>query len=149
MTEDEETSDEEAPRIGFRAPSFSLKGLDGETHNLEDYAGKAVVINFWTTWCPHCVVEMPFLQDLHERGNDVVVLAVNVREKREDVQEFIDSEGYTFPVLLDDQARVSSAYMVRGLPTTFAVNGVGVITAVRVGAFDAAGLDALVESTFE
>lgn len=140
---------EEAPRIGSKAPSFSLMDLNDNLHNLDNYAGKPVLINFWTTWCPYCVVEMPLMQELHESGQDVAVIAINVQEKKEDVETFIDGEGYTFTVLLDKQAQVSGAYQVRGLPTTFAVDGTGIITAIRVGAFDAEGLAALVESALE
>ncbi len=140
---------EEAPRIGSKAPSFSLMDLNDNLHNLDNYAGKPVLINFWTTWCPYCVVEMPLMQELHESGQDVAVIAINVQEKKEDVETFIDGEGYTFTVLLDEQAQVSGAYQVRGLPTTFAVDGTGTITAIRVGAFDAEGLAALVESALD
>ena len=145
--QDEGDSTAEAPRIGYRAPRFSLTDLNGEVHSLEDYAGRAVLINFWTTWCPHCVIEMPLMQELHESGQDIVVLAINVQEKPEDVDAFISDAGYTFSVLLDEQAQVSGAYQVRGLPTTFAVDGTGIITSLRVGAFDAEALAALVEST--
>ncbi len=148
---DSGTNDEvdEAPRIGAMAPRFTLVDLGGESRSLEDYLGRAVLINFWTTWCPYCVIEMPLMQDLHESGQDVVVLAINVKEKKEDVQAFISAEGYTFPVLLDERAQVNSRYQVRGFPTTFAVDGTGTITAIRVGAFDAAGLAALVESAVD
>ncbi|MEW5919662.1 MAG: TlpA disulfide reductase family protein [Bacillota bacterium] len=145
----EQVSPEEAPRIGFRAPAFSLPALSGGKQSLEDYAGSALIINFWTTWCRYCVDEMPLLQELHDSAAGVVVLAVNVQEKQEVVESFINSAGYTFPVLLDEEARAAGAYLVRGLPTTFAVNARGVITAVRVGAFDAKGLAALVESALE
>ena len=89
------------------------------------------------------------MQELHESGQDVAVIAINVQENRDDVEAFISGEGYTFTVLLDKQAQISAAYQVRGLPTTFAVDGTGIITAIRVGAFDAEGLAALVESALE
>lgn len=143
----EQVPREEAPRVGFSAPAFSLTDLKGEAHSLENYQGQALIINFWTAWCRYCVQEMPYLQELHDADTDVVVLAVNVQEKKDVVENFINDAGYTFPVLLDEEGRVSASYLVRGLPTTFAVDAGGVITAVRVGAFDAAGLAALVEST--
>jgi len=143
---EKDESADEAPRIGARAPLFSLTDLNGDVHSLDDYTGRVVLINFWTTWCPYCVVEMPFMQELHDSGQDVAVLAINVQEKKEDVEAFISAEGYTFPVLLDERAQVNGSYQVRGLPTTFAVDAAGMITAIRIGAFDAAGLAALVES---
>lgn len=144
---EERVSDEEAPRVGSRAPVFALHDLDGESHSLKNYEGRPVVIKFWTTWSPYCVAEMPLLQELHESEKKVVVLTVNVQETKEDVEAFNSAEGYSFPVLLDERGKVSASYQVRGLPTTFAVSGQGIITAIRVGAFDADGLAALVEST--
>ncbi len=149
LESEQEGAADEAPRIGAQAPRFTLMDLGGEPRSLEDYSGQAVLINFWTTWCPYCVIEMPLMQELHESGQDVVILAINVQEKKEDVEAFISAEGYTFPVLLDERAQVNGLYQVRGLPTTFAIDGTGAITAIRVGAFDAAGLAALVESTVD
>ncbi len=149
LESEQEGAADEAPRIGARAPRFTLMDLDGEPRSLEEYRGRAVLINFWTTWCPYCVIEMPLMQELHESGQDVVVLAINVQEKKEDVEAFMNEEGYTFTVLLDERAQVNGTYRVRGLPTTFAVDGTGTITAIRVGAFDAAGLAALVKSAVE
>lgn len=140
---------EQNPHIGSPAPSFRLADLEGEAQALENYTGRPLIINFWTTWCRFCVAEMPLLQELYVSGEDVQVLAVNIKEQKEDVAAFIRDAGYTFPVLLDEEGEVAAAYRIRGLPTTFAVNADGVITAVRVGAFDAQGLAALVESAME
>ena len=146
LESEQEGAADEAPRIGARAPRFTLMDLGGEPRSLDDYTGQAVLINFWTTWCPYCVIEMPLMQELHESGQDVAILAINVQEKKEDVEAFISAEGYTFPVLLDERAQVNSRYQVRGLPTTFVVDAAGMITAIRIGAFDAAALAELVES---
>jgi len=140
---------DQAAHIGSRAPSFSLVDLEGEAQTLENYAGRPLIINFWTTWCRYCVAEMPLLQELHASGEDVLVLTVNVREQKEAVEEFMRGAAYTFPVLLDEKGDVAAAYRIRGLPTTFAVNADGVITAMRVGAFDARRLAALVESAMK
>jgi len=140
---------EQASPIGSQAPSFRLLDLEGKEQSLENYTGRPLIINFWTTWCRFCVAEMPLLQELYGSGEDVTVLAVNIKERQEDVEVFIRDAGYTFPVLLDENGEAASAYRVRGLPTTFAVNADGVITAIRIGAFDAQGLAALVESTMK
>ncbi len=137
----------EAPRLGYRAPAFSLSDLEGKEHSLDDYAGQALILNFWTTWCRFCVQELPYLQELHASSADVTVLAVNVQEKKDLVANFIHTAGYTFTVLLDEGAAVAGTYLVRGLPTTFAVNAEGIITAVHVGSFDAPGLAELLKST--
>lgn len=137
------------PLIGSRAPSFSLTDMEGREQTLENYTGRPLIIYFWTTWCRFCVAEMPLLQDLYTSGEDVQVIAVNIKEQPKVIEEFIRDAGYTFPALLDDQGKVATTYRVRGLPTTFAVNADGLITAVRVGAFDAKGLAELVESTMK
>jgi thiol-disulfide isomerase/thioredoxin len=126
-----------------------LVDLQGEEQAMENYTGRPLIINFWASWCRFCVVEMPLLQELYASDENVLVLAVNIKEQKEDVAAFIRDAGYTFPVLLDEKGEVAAAYRIRGLPTTFAVNADGVITAVRVGAFDAQDLAALVESTMK
>lgn len=148
-TETGEKTAEYAPKIGSPAPLFSLRDLEGEVRKLEDFRGNPVILNFWTTWCPYCVDEMPLLQELHTSGEDVVVLAVNVRESKESAQKFIADKGFTFPVLLDSEGKVFKSYRLRAYPTTFALNAEGIVTSIKIGAFNAAGLEKLVRSARE
>jgi peroxiredoxin len=138
-----------APQNGSLAPLFSLKDLEGETLELEAFRGSPVILNFWTTWCSYCVDEMPHLQELHTSGKDVVVLAINVQEDKKLVQKFIDDKGFTFPVLLDSDGEVFKNYRLRAFPTTFALNAEGVVTSIKIGAFNVAGLEKLVRSARE
>ncbi|MDO9535117.1 MAG: redoxin domain-containing protein [Bacillota bacterium] len=139
-------AEDTAPNIGALAPEFVLKDLEGNEHKLSDFKGNVVIVNFWTTWCRYCLVEMPYLENLHISQEDVTVIAVNVNESRSDVQAFIVEQGFSFPVLLDLEGEVSSNYRIRAYPTTFAISPEGIISSIKVGAFDAAGLKQLVES---
>jgi thiol-disulfide isomerase/thioredoxin len=122
------------PEVGKPAPDFELDTLDGQTVVLSQLKGTTVLLNFWATWCGPCRSEMPLLQHIHEKSR-VVLLAVNVGEGSSDVSQFMESAGFTFTVLLDSQAAVAQKYNVMGIPTTFFIDGEGVIQEIQVGAF--------------
>lgn len=118
------------------APDFALLNLDGETVRLSDYRGKAVMINFWATWCDACVSEMPMLEAVAKQYPDqLVILALNRDEARSDVAVFRDDNGLTFPILLDAGGKVFDLYQMRGLPTSVFIDPDGNIQAVQIGAF--------------
>jgi peroxiredoxin len=120
---------------GLLAPEFELEELGGQTVKLSDYRGQVVLINFWATWCSYCRTEFPDLQRAYDnhRTKGFVVLAVNVQDRQESVQAYVEELGLTFPVLLDPLARVSGPYRARGLPTSYFVNQEGVIVLKKVG----------------
>lgn len=112
---------------GELAPDFMLKNIAGEEKKLSDYRGKLVYLNFWATWCVYCDEEMPDLQALSEENEDLVVLAVNVREDKDLVESYLEEGGYTFPVLLDETGDISAKYLVSGMPTTYFINTKGIL----------------------
>jgi thiol-disulfide isomerase/thioredoxin len=126
-----------APEVGKQAPDFELDTLDGQTVVLSQLKGRLVLVNFWATWCGPCRHEMPFLQQLYEDwpGSELVLLAVNVGEGSSDVSQFLQSYGFSFPVLLDGQATIAQRYNVMGIPTTFFIDKEGVIQNIKVGTF--------------
>lgn len=132
-----------APLAGSRAPEFSARTLDGALVRLSELRGRAVVLNFWATWCQPCRAEMPLLDDrsrtLAERG--LVVLGANFDEPEEDVRAFRDELGLTFPLLLDPGGEIQSLYRVIGYPTTYFIDADGMIRAVHLGVMDEAQLD--------
>ncbi|MFP3360201.1 TlpA disulfide reductase family protein, partial [Planococcus sp. SIMBA_143] len=86
-----------------------MKTLDGKQVRLSDYRGERVLLNFWSTWCPPCRQEMPDMQQFFQ-DKDPVILAVNLTDtevNQKTVREFIEEFGVTFPVLLDEKAKVS------------------------------------------
>lgn len=123
-----------------KAPGFDLLDLDENSHSLQDYSGKVIMINFWATWCPPCRQEMPSLeavyQDLKQDG--FVVIAVNQWESVDLVFPYLGQLAVfpTFPILLDHAGKLSQAYDVKGLPTTFIVNRQGNIVYRAIGGRD-------------
>lgn len=111
------------------APAFSFPDMDGQTHHLDDYAGRVLVVNFWATWCPPCVREMPALDRLQSELADdgVVVFGANLGETAEDIAAFLQRVPVDFPLLLDPDMNAGMEWGVRGLPTTYIIDGQGQI----------------------
>ena len=133
------------------APSFSLPALDGGSVNLEDYRGRFVLLNFWATWCPPCLEEMPSMERLSHRLEDhrFAVLAVSLDEEgAAAVAPFIERLEVTFGVALDPHSKVGTLYGANELPTTFLIDPLGRVIAAAKGARDWASeniLDFLLE----
>jgi len=114
---------------GVKAPEFELKTLDGKMVKLSDYKGKAVMINFWASWCGPCRAEMPTLQAVYKEfeAEGFVILAVNLNEPDLAVKSFQEKYGLTFPILMDKGDRVSKLYDIVPLPTSYFVDKNGVV----------------------
>jgi len=127
------------------AKEFALKNLAGSTLNLKEFQGKVVFLNFWATWCGPCRAEMPAMELLWQvfQDDDFVILAVNLREGRDKISSFVQTNGYTFPVLLDSQGKVANTYGVRAIPTTFLIDFQGKVIGKALGAREWASEDAL------
>ncbi|WP_435925195.1 peroxiredoxin family protein [Paenibacillus sp. DYY-L-2] len=123
------------PELGGKPPAIKLLGDDGKVHTLEDYKGKALVLNFWATWCTYCVDEMPALQAQWEkwRDQDVVVLGINTGEDEMTVQNFVDQLGIDFPVLYDSKNEAVRDYGIVPMPTTFFIDKKGKIASIHQG----------------
>ena len=127
--------DESGLDVGKLSPEFELETLTGKTVRLSDYRGKRVIINFWATWCPPCRAEIPDFQKLYN-NHDVVILAVNLTQSEkseEHVTEFVNDFEMTFPVLMDEQATVSTTYQVQAYPTSYMVDSNGHIQYLAMG----------------
>jgi thiol-disulfide isomerase/thioredoxin len=125
------------PQTGQPAPDFYFENPEGEPTSLGQLKGQTVMVNFWATWCSPCRYEMPFLQQIHQErsGEELVLLAVNVGESASDVSQFMQSQGFSFTVLLDSKGNVTRRYNVTGIPTTFFIDKESVIQNVHVGSF--------------
>lgn len=119
-------------------PALSLPDLGGRQQRLEDYRGQVVLVNFWATWCPPCLAEMPSMQRLVEAmaGRPFQILAVNTEETKSKVWKFKKLLNISFPTLLDSSGDVTRAWEVEVFPTSYVVDASGRIRYVSYGALE-------------
>lgn len=127
------------------APDFTVYDADGNAAQLSDYIGKPIVLNFWASWCGPCKNEMPeFNEKSIELEGKVQFLMVNMtdgsRETLDTAKAYVESEGFTFPVLYDTDIDAANTYRVYSLPTTYFIDENGGLTARASGTIDAATL---------
>lgn len=120
---------------GDVAPDFTVTLVNGDTFTLSDYDDEVVLLNFWATWCPPCVGEMPALQNLYEDG-DAVIIGIDCGETKADVDSFVSENGYTYNIGYDEYYTVEDYYPTDGIPYTLIINK-GVIYKIFVGAYGA------------
>jgi len=122
-------------RVGGPAPSFELKTLKGKIFKSSDLKNKAVILNFWATWCVPCIKEMPELNKAYTsfKNDDVEIIAINFEETRSEVDEFVNKYHLEFPILLDKYGDVSQDYRVRNLPVTYFISPDGIIMDLVLG----------------
>ena len=120
-----------------QAPDFELNDIAGRPYQLSKQRGKVVLINFWATWCPPCIGEMPRLQRtwLQLKGEPFSLVAVSVDEEATTVERFVKlHSNLTFKILVDDYMQISKMWPMRGLPTTFIVDKRGYVAYIINGA---------------
>lgn len=123
------------PRKGETPPSFALLDEAGKTHRLEDYKGKALVINFWGSFCPGCVTETPDLEEQYKKHGDkpFEIVGINLSEDNLTINNFIKQYGVSYTILQDNNRQVERAYGLKSYPTTFFVKPDGTIMDVFIG----------------
>jgi cytochrome c biogenesis protein CcmG/thiol:disulfide interchange protein DsbE len=133
-------ADELAEGKLVHAPAFTLDRLDSDGKlGVADLRGKAVVVNFWASWCVPCRDEAPVLQKTYERYRDqgLVVLGVDVNDFRQDARRFMKRYGLSYPVVYDGKGSTVGKWGVRGFPETFFVDRTGKLVGERIeGAVD-------------
>lgn len=148
--QDEEEEEEEK----IPAPDFTLVDQYGESHRLSDYRGQIVFLNFWATWCPPCRMEMPFIEEIYKENklnsDEIVILGVagpnQGQEKDKDyIIKFLEDEGYSFPVVFDEDGSVFAQYTVRSLPSTFFIDKDGNVKYYVPGAMDKETMEMIIE----
>ncbi|AJD92980.1 peroxiredoxin [Jeotgalibacillus malaysiensis] len=131
-----------AVKEGNPVPAVEVTTLDGEVVNLRDYQGKKVILNFWATWCPPCIAEMPHMQEYYENeagDQNVEILAVNLTSKdngMDKIESFVDDYGLSFPVLLDETGAIGDEFQAFTIPTTYLIDEEGVIQRKLMGPMD-------------
>src|SRR5215472_15191937 len=118
------------------APDFSLESLDGKHMRLSDWRGKAVLLNFWATWCGPCKIEMPWFVELQKQygpqGLQVIGVAMD-DSSQEDIEKFVKEMGVNYPILIGKEAVGQDYGGVNVLPTTFFLDRDGKIVAREFG----------------
>lgn len=115
---------------------FSLTDLNGKSHNIKDYTGKWLVVNYWATWCPPCLDEIPELVEFHDKhkDTDALVLGIDFEEVDEKyLRQFIDENFISYPIVKAKPGVKSPFGLIHGLPTTFLVSPKGEVVASKTG----------------
>jgi len=129
------------------AEGFTLKDTRGKVHRLEDYKGKWVLVNFWATWCPPCLEEIPDLIKLSETRKDLVVIGIAMDyQDPAYVKEFAGNLFVTYPIVLGDSKIAAQIGKIPGLPTTYLYNPEGKIAAQNVGALTRDAVERYIDS---
>jgi thiol-disulfide isomerase/thioredoxin len=115
-----------------------LKDLNGRPVSLSDFRGKIVFLNFWTTWCYACRIEMPDMEKLHQKfkNKDFAIVSVNLQESASQVKQFFEEFKLTFTALLDSDGEVGAHFMITAIPTTFILDKKGIIIGKVMGPRD-------------
>ncbi|MGD9180830.1 MAG: TlpA disulfide reductase family protein [Desulfobacterales bacterium] len=118
-----------------RPVEIQLKDVFGNTVSLSEFRGKVVFLNFWATWCPPCIIEMPSMEKLHRRFKDknFVMVAINSQEADAQVKSFFEKNKLSFTALLDSSGEVGSWFGVNLLPTSFVLDKQGRIIGKAIG----------------
>jgi len=126
-----------APHAGFNAPDFSLSTPANESISLSDLEGQPVLVLFWASWCSVCKAIMPGLQEVYadfaEKGFEILAVNATNLDSLPAAIEYFQSQGYTYPMLIDEAGIASRSYQVRALPTAILVNPDGSIRDLVIG----------------
>src|SRR5439155_7599616 len=114
---------------------FALPTPDGGSFKLWAQRGKVVLVNFWATWCPPCLEEMPAMERLWRRHKDAgfVLVAISLDADPKKVPPFVSARKFSFPIAVDPKMAVAERYGVRALPSSFVVDRQGMMAGVALG----------------
>lgn len=122
------------PQVGKLAPNFLLKTTQGQTIRLSDLRGRPVLLNFWATWCPYCLSEMPAMQQLADKyGGKLEVVGVNAGEESMKASSYAADHDIHYTLALDSDLAVTHAYRVANMPASLFIDRNGVVRAVNYG----------------
>lgn len=143
-----------------RAYEFEMEDQFGNVHRLDDYKGKVIFLNFWATWCGPCRNEMPEIQMLYEeyaaQGENAEVAVIGVagpgmggEGSREEITAFMEENGYTYPVLMDETGEMFSYYGISAFPTTFMIDREGNVYGYVSGQLTEDIMRSIIDQTLE
>ncbi len=130
------------------AESFVFKDMQGHEQRLQDYRGKWVLVNFWATWCPPCLEEIPDLIALYEahKNKDMVIIGVALDSTKESVVEFVAKKKITYPIVFGDYDLAAQVGEVEALPTSYLYDPTGKLVSYQQGMVTRSSVETYVKS---
>ncbi len=120
--------------VGLQAPLFKLPDLQGSEVSLDQYRGKIVMLDFWATWCGPCRLTMPLLDSLQEEyADELALLAVNLQEPSNIVDDYIREQNISSTVLLDQDGKVGQLYQTYSIPMQVLIDKQGILRFIQLG----------------
>ena len=115
--------------VNYPAPQLALENVNGKTESLADFNGKVLLLNNWATWCPPCKAEMPTLKKFHDAhsADGFTIIAVEAGDGKEEVLQFSESLGLTFPIWLDPDSSALNAFKNGNLPNSYVIDRNGTV----------------------
>jgi peroxiredoxin len=135
--------------LGAAAQEFTLEDIQGKTHRLADYRGKWVLVNFWATWCPPCLVEIPELISLHNAHHDKDLLVIGIAMdsgSTKKVSDFAQAHGISYPVVMGDRKITAQIGAVDVLPVSYLYNPKGEQVSYQAGELTRASVEAYIKN---
>lgn len=133
--------------LASQAANFTLQDMQGKTHHLSDYRGKWVLVNFWATWCPPCLAEIPDLISLQNAHKDIVVIGIAMDyASSKVVADFVRSHGINYPIVLGNSSVVAQIGDMEVLPTTYMYNPSGQQVSYQAGGITRQAVESYIKS---
>jgi peroxiredoxin len=129
--------------VNYPAPQLALENVNGETESLADFSGQVLLLNNWATWCPPCKAEMPTLKKFHDAhsAEGFTIIAVEAGDGKEEVLQFANSLGLTFPIWLDPDGAALNAFKNGNLPNSYVIDRTGTVRYAWTGEVSLAMLE--------
>jgi peroxiredoxin len=133
-SDSKETKEKVGLAVSNIAPDFTLKDMEENSHTLSEYRGKVVLVDFWATWCPPCVVEIPHFVKLYNQYKEkgFVILGASLDNNRKKLENFVKEQEINYPILVNS-GKVSTVYAVQAIPTAYLIDKEGKIRKKFVG----------------
>lgn len=130
------------------AQGFVFKDMQGQAQRLSDYRGKWVLVNFWATWCPPCLEEIPDLVELHEahKKSDLVVIGVALESTEKSVKQFVDKKHVSYPVVVGDYDLAAQVGEVEALPTSYLFDPTGKLVSYQEGMVTRSSIESYIKN---
>jgi len=129
--------------VNYPAPQLALENVNGETESLADFGGQVLLLNNWATWCPPCKAEMPTLKKFHDAhsAEGFTIIAVEAGDGKDEVLQFANSLGLTFPIWLDPDGAALNAFKNGNLPNSYVIDRSGTVRYAWTGEISLAMLE--------